>query len=231
LRILRFFRFHARFGEGEPDKAAMEACVRRANDLMALSRERIADELLKLLGLPEPAGTVGLVLGHGILKPVLPEIGASALPRLERLIADERAAGIAPEPLRRLAALLPAEPLLAERVAARLKLSNKARKQLACAVTPELFATPQALAYQVGSECAVDRLLLAGAPEQAAAIRSWPIPRLPLGGGALIARGLREGPEVARTLRAIEERWVADGFPQGERLEKIVAEEMDASRN
>ena len=49
LRILRFFRFHARFDAGEPDVAALEACTARANDLMALSRERIADELLKLL--------------------------------------------------------------------------------------------------------------------------------------------------------------------------------------
>jgi poly(A) polymerase len=47
LRILRFFRFHARFGSGDPDATALEACARRANDLMALSRERIADELLK----------------------------------------------------------------------------------------------------------------------------------------------------------------------------------------
>ena len=57
LRILRFFRFHARFGAGEPDAAAVDACAARANDLMALSRERIADELLKLLGLPDPAPT------------------------------------------------------------------------------------------------------------------------------------------------------------------------------
>ena len=54
MRILRFFRFHARFGAGEPDAAALDACTARANDLMALSRERIADELLKLLAMPDP---------------------------------------------------------------------------------------------------------------------------------------------------------------------------------
>ena len=64
LRILRFFRFHARFGRGEPDAAALDACTARANDLMTLSRERIADELLKLLGLPDPAGTVGIMLAR-----------------------------------------------------------------------------------------------------------------------------------------------------------------------
>src|SRR4051794_34372758 len=77
LRILRFFRFHARFGAGAPDPAALEACAGRANDLMALSRERIADELLKLLGLADPAPTVKLMIARGTLKPVLPEIEAA----------------------------------------------------------------------------------------------------------------------------------------------------------
>src|SRR5438067_2415966 len=58
LRILRFFRFHARFGQGRPDPAGLEACAARANDLMALSRERIAQELLKLLAVREPVPTV-----------------------------------------------------------------------------------------------------------------------------------------------------------------------------
>ena len=62
LRILRFFRFHARFGEGAPDAGALAACTVRANDLMALSRERIADELLKLLALPDPSPTLALMV-------------------------------------------------------------------------------------------------------------------------------------------------------------------------
>src|SRR4051794_31063829 len=74
LRILRFFRFHARFGKGEPDPAALDACTARANDLIALSRERIADELLKLLGLSDPAPTVAVMTERGILRPVLPEV-------------------------------------------------------------------------------------------------------------------------------------------------------------
>ncbi len=91
LRILRFFRFHARFGAGPPDAAALEACTARANDLMALSRERIADELLKLLGMPDPSSTVAIMLEHAILRPVLPEMG----PRFARSSsgADPRRAG------------------------------------------------------------------------------------------------------------------------------------------
>ena len=64
LRILRFFRFHARFGGGEPDAGALAACAARANDLMALSRERIADEVLKLLALPDPAPTAALMIAR-----------------------------------------------------------------------------------------------------------------------------------------------------------------------
>jgi poly(A) polymerase len=221
LRILRFFRFHARFGTGEPDAAALEACTRRANDLMALSRERIADELLKLLAVSDPAPTVAIMLQLGILRPVLPEI--DRLPELEALIAAEQSAGISPDPLRRLSALLPRDGEIATDIAARLKLSNKARKRLVCAAGTELFSFPEALAYRVGTDCAVDRLLLAGGADNAAAIASWKTPRLPIGGGALISRGLTEGPIVAKTLRRIEDQWVKAGFPGGEEFERIVS--------
>lgn len=229
LRILRFFRFHARFGQGAPDAASLDACMKRANDLMALSRERIADELLKLLALPDPEPTVKLMLERQVLHPVLPEIMPEALPRLCTLIESERKAAIAPHPLRRLASLLPQDPALAEKIAARLKLSNQARKRLSCDCSADREAA-RALAYRVGTECAVDRLLLSGEAEQAAIIAAWPVPRLPIGGGALIQRGLTEGPVVARTLRVIEDAWVAEGFPTDEGFEQIVAHALSTAR-
>ncbi|MEO8547327.1 MAG: CCA tRNA nucleotidyltransferase [Sphingomicrobium sp.] len=226
LRILRLFRFHARFGSGEPDAAALDACTARANDLMALSRERIADELLKLLGLPEPAPTVAIMLDRAILKPVLPEIEPAALASLHQVIAAEREAGIEADAIRRFSALLPADALTAEKIAARLKLSNKARKRLACAAERGLGANPETLAYRVGTECAIDRLLLAGEPASASSLTGWRSPKLPIGGGTLIARGVPEGPAVARTLRRIEERWIEAGFPHGAPFEQIVANEL-----
>jgi poly(A) polymerase len=224
LRILRFFRFHARFGAGEPDADALVACAARAKDLMALSRERIADELTKLLALPDPSPTVATMIERAILEPVLPEIGPSGLAAMRALIAAEQQAVIAPDSLRRLAALLPRDPAIAQSVAARLKLSNKARKRLGCAAGTDLGLSPEALGYRLGVECAVDRLLLAGRAADAERIAQWHAPRLPISGGALIARGLAEGPMVARTLRAIEDRWVEAGFPQGDAFERIVAE-------
>jgi poly(A) polymerase len=229
LRILRFFRFHARFGAGEPDKAALEACTARANDLMALSRERIADELLKLLSLPDPAPTVGIMLRRAILAPVLPEIAPERLGELEALVAAEESTGIPPNPLRRLAALLPRDPELAAAIGARLKLSNKARTRLRCAAAADLDVTAEALAYRIGSDCAADRLLLAGQSLEASAIINWKPPRLPVKGGELIARGLTEGPVVARTLRRIEEEWIRAGFPSGDALEGIVSRALAAA--
>jgi poly(A) polymerase len=189
---------------------------------MALSRERIADELLKLLGMPDPDTTVGVMLERGILRPVVPEIDPAWLPALEALIENERQAEVAPDPLRRFAALLPDDPALAEKIAVRLRFSNKARKRLACAVARDLSTSPRTLAYRLGAECAVDRLLLAGKAEEAAEIKAWKAPRLPIGGGSLIERGLKEGPIVARTLKTIEERWIEAGFPRGEAFDKIV---------
>lgn len=231
LRILRYFRFHARFGSGKPDAAALAACTTRANDLMALSRERIADELLKLLAISDPAATVKIMVEHGILKPVVPEIGAERLRDLRSLIAAEKEAGVAPDGLRRLEALLPRSPATAEAVAVRLKLSNKARKRLACAAGGDAGSKPEALAYRLGIDCAVDALLLAGKAADAARISNWHVPRLPIGGGALIARGLAEGPIVARTLRRIEDCWVTAGFPKGEELEAIVRKALDEARS
>jgi poly(A) polymerase len=170
------------------------------------------------------------MLKHDILKPVLPEIDLQGEPDLVALIASEREAEIAPDPLRRLAALLPANREIADDIAVRLRLSNKARKRLACAAERSRADRPDALAYRLGTECAVDRLLLANRSSEASKIAAWHTPRLPVTGGALIKRGLPEGPVVARTLRRIEDRWVEAGFPTGEPLQEIIAGELRAAK-
>lgn len=226
LRILRFFRFHARFGQGAPEAAAYDACAARANDLMALSRERIADELLKLLGAGDPAPAIAAMLARAILKPVLPEIDADGLARLTALVAAEQAAGLPGSAPRRFAALIPQSATGAEEIAARLKLSNALRKRLALAVSP-LDRGPDELAYRVGVEAAVDRLLLAGAIEDARRIAGWTPPRLPMTGGAMVARGLSAGPLVAKALRMVEDRWIAERFPDAARTDAIADQVAD----
>jgi poly(A) polymerase len=224
LRILRFFRFHARFGRGEPDQMALAACTARANDLMALSRERIADELLKLLAVDDPSPTVQAMLDRSILKPVLPEIDSGAAKSLEALVQSEHQARIEADPIRHLVALLPRDSGIAEMIATRLKLSNRARKRIACAAISDIAADARATAYRVGVDCAVDRLLLNERPADAKELQRWKAPRLPISGGELIKRGLKEGPIVSRTLRRIEDRWIEAGFATGPQFEAIVAD-------
>lgn len=216
LRILRFFRFFARFGRGEPDVAAYGACAVRANDLMTLSRERIASELLKLLGYADPVRAVQLVLARDILRPVLPEIFSADM--LKQLVARE--AGDS-EPIRRLAALIGPNPAVAKDIATRLKLSKAQTKRLviACGWT-ETVGTEAALAYRVGTDSARDRLLLSGG--NAAALDHWQRPHFPITGGTLIKRGLASGPIVAITLAQIESAWIDAGFPEGAAFAALV---------
>lgn len=220
LRILRFFRFHARFGD-DVDDAGLSACTARANDLMALSRERIAAELLKLLVAPGAVAVTALMVERGILTAVLPEIDRDGAARLTVLAAREEATDTAPDPIRRLAALLPSTA--AEAVGARLKLSNAQRRRLAAATMGAGDEGPLALGYRVGVESAVDRLLLAG--HEMAPLAGWEPPRLSIGGGALVARGLSKGPAVAAALRRVEARWIAEGFPPESRVTTIADEE------
>lgn len=220
LRILRYFRFQARFGSQPADKEAESACQELAPTLKGLSRERIGMEMLNLLGLPEPAATVARMGELGVLAVILPEADPAAL---ARLVAEEQRQGVAPDAIRRLAALLPADVPLAEAVASRFRLSGAQKKRLATAAARE--ATPgdaRAMAYRLGREGALDRLLLAGA--DIAPIEGWDIPVFPLKGGDIVAAGIKAGPEVARTLQAVEGRWIAEGFPDRARVEAILRE-------
>lgn len=226
LRILRFFRFHARFGAGLPNPAGLAAARKHANSLMALSRERIADELLKTLALPDPGETIRLMIEQGIFTPVLPEIVSAD--GLIDVITREKKFGQPADPVRRLSALLPAEPDIATAVAIRLKLSRAQRNRLATAAgrIPGDTAEPRALGYRLGMESAIDRLLLCTTNDTVtgnalAHLIANPPPRFPLKGGQLIAMGIEAGPEVAAKLREIEDAWIAEDFPDDERIQEI----------
>jgi poly(A) polymerase len=216
LRVLRFFRFSARFAE-RIDAEGLAACTARANDLMALSRERIAGELRGLLGVPDPVSIMGLMVGQGILRPVLPEI--TGVDTLARTVAAEAATGVAPDWRRRLAALLPADAGVADGIGRRLHLSNADRLRIAAAVVPHDGGLPLVAAWKDGAEAVADRLLIAGdrGPD-AAAVLAWARPKLPVSGRDLLARGVEPGPRVAALLGEFERAWVAAGFPDDDGL-------------
>jgi len=231
LRILRYFRFQARFGSQPADIEAEQACSELAATLKGLSRERIGMEMMAILALPDPAPTIARMDELGVLEVILPEAQVDVL---AALVAEEVLQYIAPDPLRRLAALLPAEVTLAEQVASRFRLSGAQKKRLALVAGRDSEGPPRsgevldarALAYRLGTDSALDRLLLAGA--DASPLREWTIPTFPLKGGEIVARGVKAGPQVARTLQAVEARWVAEGFPGVERVSALLDEELQS---
>jgi poly(A) polymerase len=240
LRILRFFRFHARFGRAAPDTAAIAACAKSASSLMALSRERINDELSKLLALPEPLTSVELMQQHGIFAAFLPEVIGDAGPSLARLLQREQLVKAQPKFGRRMNAILPAVSEIVEKVAARLKMSNRQRQELMVRASQSLDDDGNAkpLAYRIGIEIARDICLLRGSNEQwqsaYRALDDWAIPTFPIGGGQLIERGLNAGPDVAKCLQKVEAVWISEGFPNEARVSAIADQSVSdilSSRN
>jgi poly(A) polymerase len=242
LRILRYFRFQARFGSQPSDPEAEQACEELAATLKGLSRERVGMEMLNLLGLPDPAPTVARMEELGVLGEVLPE---AQVPALAALVAEEARQQVAPDALRRLAALLPADVPLAEAVASRFRLSGAQKKRLALAAGRNQKPSPlQGRGLGEGASAASTNAGLPLSPTlspegerelfpRALAYRlgrtaardrllltgtpitplqGWAIPTFPLKGGNIVARGVKAGPHVARILQAVEARWIAAGF-------------------
>ena len=218
LRILRFFRFYAWYGRGDPDAEGLAACARFKEGVAALSAERVSKELLKLLGARDPRRAATLMAEAGVLALVLPE--AVNWDRYRAM------AVLTSDPELRLAALLPDDPAAAAAMAARLRLSNAQRDRLVTALTPTRSFQPQegrAALYRLGPAAFRDRVYLQWAerPEQEPRARelldlaeSWSAPRFPLTGEDVMAAGVPRGPEVGETLRDLEAQWVAGGFTE-----------------
>jgi poly(A) polymerase len=224
LRILRFYRFAARFGRGDLDPASHTAVVAARQSLKSLSRERVADELLKILALPDPRVIVGRMAEDGIFAVIVPELAPAFAATFDRLIANEAASGTPPAPLRRLSALLPADAAVAEAVASRLRLSKRQRKHLAAVAAhrADTGRPVRQLAHGIGVDPARDVHLLSADPAMVESLADWAVPQLPVKGGDIIARGVSAGPEVARILRAVEAAWVAEDFPGAARVGELV---------
>jgi poly(A) polymerase len=210
LRILRFFRFHARYGRGKPDPAALAAIRGGVAGLAILSPERVWSELLRILAAPDPAGSVALMAASGVLAAVLPE-GADP-PALARLVA----AGAPADPLLRLAALAAGD---VEALATRLRLSGSEREMLAAlraGPAPSIAADDADLRRALvdrPAEVLIGRAWLAGDGWQTvrARLAAMPRPVFPLEGRDVLALGLHEGPRVGELLRSVRQWWLNGG--------------------
>lgn len=229
LRILRFFRFHARFG-GAADAEALAACARHADRLKALSRERIARELLLLLGSADPLPAASLIAQTGIWPVILPEMAADGLDRLRDLLAREAQLGAATDPLVRLAALLPMDSQVAETVAARLRLSKAQRVVLGryAAPWPDQGTARQVAAGAQSADNVANWLLLRGPDKMLVpgweSLKDWSVPDFPLGGRDILALGINAGPAVARVLGETKRQWIAEDFPGSDRIREIASQ-------
>lgn len=229
LRNLRFFRFHAWYGQGAADPAALAACEALKGMLGGLSAERVQKELLKLLAAPDPRDALRLMVETQILQEILP--AARNFARLERMIDIDATSGWEPDPLLRLAALLPDDPKSAATTAERLRLSNAMRDRLVAALGPEptlnSFMSPRAARraiWQAGSAGFADRVRLAWAgsdrtatePQWRALLalgQTWTVPVFPIGGEVVAAAGVPKGPLIGEVLREVEAWWIDHDFP------------------
>ena len=242
LRVLRYYRFEARFGTGTGDPAARAACRAAIRQLWQLSAERVAGELLRLLMVPDPLPALRMMADDGVLAAVLPE--ATRLDRLEQLVELEPPP---PDPLRRLAALVSVDADGAAVIAGRLRLSNAQRDRLVdlapfWPVDPVGDAKAQRRAlYRLGAERYRDFALLVaadggmGSPrltELLALAADWRAPAFPLGGRDVTALGTPPGPRVGHLLDAVRRWWedgdfAADHAACREKLKAIIASGSD----
>lgn len=212
LRILRFFRFFARYGVGAPDPAALAAIRDGVAGLAALSVERVWNELEGLLAVPNPGAAVTLMRDLGVLAAILPE--RASPDGLVRLLAF----GAPFDSVLRLAALLTGDAAAA---AIRLKLSAADRDRLVAlrlplAVAPDDddAALRRALADEAPAVLA-GRAWLAGEAGLAARLAALPRPVFPLVGRHVVARGVPAGPRVGALLRDLRAWWMERGCLDG----------------
>lgn len=224
LRILRFFRFHARYSPNAIDAEGLAACAKERHLLAQLSAERVRAELLKLLEAPGAACAIAVMAAHGFIVEILgraPRIGL-----LERLVAQDIERQRPADPLLRLSALAVAVEEDREHLAQRLRLSREEARDLVV-IDPRLMALAalddrgrRRALYAIGAHD-WRRMAMVGAAaaetsatwnELAALPEQWPVPKFPLAGRDALALGLAPGPRVGTLLAEIEAEWIAGDF-------------------
>jgi poly(A) polymerase len=245
LRILRFFRFHAAYGDGgHPDAAGLSACIAGRAGLETLSRERVRAEILKLLVAVHTVPAVVSMSEAGLLVAVLGSV--PLLASFANMTKLERELALTADPVRRLGALSVSTGEDAERLRERLRLANVEHDRLASMADGwwQLSAATgehdmRVLAYRIGAEKYLDRVLLAWSRawnenvtdahwhDLASLPNRWTAPVFPLKAADFIARGLVPGPALGAALRAAEAAWIAADFPMdAAALERIAGAAM-----
>ncbi|RTL55403.1 MAG: CCA tRNA nucleotidyltransferase [Bradyrhizobiaceae bacterium] len=228
LRVLRFFRIHAAYGEGEPDRDALLACIEAREGLRSLSAERMRMEMLKLVVARRAAPALTAMDDGGLLMRITG--GVAYHGPFAKMIEAEHALGLQADAVRRLGALAVASTEDAKRLSQRLRLSNAETRRLDSMGHRwwRLSAMDEEVArrriYRLGADCYLDRIMLAWARagrdfdskrwrELATLPRRWSAPEFPLKAADFLKRGLKEGPALGHVLTLAEDAWLAANFP------------------
>jgi poly(A) polymerase len=230
LRVLRFFRFHAAYGEGLPDADGLAACIRARAKLGQLSRERVRNELMKLLHARHAVPTLAVMSETGILIDVL--AGVPWLSSFSNMTKAEAHFSLAADATRRLAALAVRLREDAERLRERLRLTNEEMRRLRMMaegwwqMSPEMGPVARrAVLYRIGPDGYRDRVLLAftrsedkvddeGWGELYALPDEWTVPECPFTAKVFMDKGVEKGPALGSILARAEKAWIESGFPE-----------------
>jgi tRNA nucleotidyltransferase/poly(A) polymerase len=242
LRILRFFRFQASYAHGGPDPAGLHACILAREGLRGLSRERVRAELMKLLTAPFAVETVTVMAESGFMPMLLGGIALTG--SFASMARVEAASGVAPDAVRRLAALGVLVTEDAERLREKLRLFNTEHDRLVSIadrwwrLSPSLDeAGLRSLLYRLRPDRYLDRALVAWsrAPHSisdpawrhiATLPSRWTAPQFPLKSADFVARGVPKGPALGAAMRAAEEAWIEEGFPQDKAALDRIADDV-----
>jgi poly(A) polymerase len=225
LRILRFFRFSSRFGHEPFDEEGLNACAHYAFHLPLLARERVTEEFLKLLELNSPLYTLRAMHETGVLAHIL---HPGTWQDLKSLVTLEQAAGMAPCALLRLVTFHP----ILEEIKAHLRLSKKQESILTFLMRNHKLVTMDSFKHQAyiwGKEKAFDLALFQTARRLTALeltldeasqllqemhrfFDHWVVPTFPLTGEDLLVRGVKQGHQLGKLLKAVEAWWISQDF-------------------
>ena len=218
LRILRLFRFHAYYGEGPLDRAALAACYEAAAHIADLSRERITREFLKILMVGNPVDILGIMFDNNIIRDIHhPDCQAGAM---EKLCGLQKQYGRL-DPVARLAVLSGFDAGNLERLEKYLVLSNAQRKAFVTVLgIQENESDVKRLIYRHGPDMTAQALFLGaarrgtegGLADAMDVVEHWTPPAFPLTGADVMAAGVPEGPRVGEILAAVEGWWIAQDF-------------------
>lgn len=243
LRVLRFFRIHAAYGAGPPDRDGYLACIRGRAGMSNISAERMRMEMLKLMVADGAIDAAVAMEDGGLLLQIFG--GVAYTGPFAAMIAAERALERKPDAMLRLGALAVAVTEDAKRVAARLRLTNAETKKLDSmghrwwrlgGMDP---ATAKRRLYRLGEERYRDRLMLAwaraGQDADAESWRGlvtlperWRAPAFPLKAADFIARGFSAGPALGHVLTLAEDAWLAADFPLEDSALATIADQAAA---